>query len=448
MWMASLAIPISALGPVYPLNFGGRFLPEPFLILWVTAFSLSSPDRMSCTKEFLRSKLLWLSLSIMLFIGAIGLARHDASISELYSSSRSATSTLIGFLLCDYHQRKRTLVQFLDKICLLIVIATFYTLATGYMIGAVKLPINGAGLLLSLFYLLDRRKTKLAMTAFVVLTIAAILSFIRQNYGFIAIGTIYISSLTIASVFSNSIRLHVKKSDLTVLTALTLVTVTIVSQSDRLYNWIAADPSRYAQSIHKYNNMVSMLNGGAGNSSDGDRAAGLSFFFENFEYFQLPNGFVNQISFETWSIWGGGQHVTVGSLVMDSGFAYIVGQFGFIVFYFILALFSFRSIRFYLIKGHIREKFRTFLLQIAICIPFLLDGGYYTQSERSFVLGIVIAMAFPRRSALNYGTGSINNASAPHHSSRPRPANIVAVAPLPLTGPPTSAGPAQAQHRH
>jgi hypothetical protein len=397
MWMALLAIPFSALGSSNILQVGGRFLPEPYLITWVTLFATSSAERMQCTLKFAQNRSLWLATATLLFLGVLGLLRKDAAFGELYSSFRAAFALVVGFTLCDYHQKRATIVHFLDKICIFIALATIFTLAQGVSQPGTKIAINAPALMLATMYLIDQKKIKMAAVMLVVLSAAVILSFFRQNYAYLFIASLYFCMTSVSSILYNLTHLKMKKNDIYAISLFLLILVVLISQSGNIYNWMISDESRYAQSVHKYNQMIDMLSGGGGNSTDASRFEGISFFFKNLAYYIFPNGFVNQTSRETWSIWGGEVYITNGSLVLDSGLAYLMGQFGFIAIITLAIYFSHRFINMITLRGRSHLKLRSSILALTLLIPLFLDGGYFTQTERAFGFGVVIAMAFPRR---------------------------------------------------
>lgn len=211
LWMATLAIPFSSLGSQFLLKFGGRFLPEPFLVIWIAFFASSSQDRFRATRDFLLSKPLWVSTFLLTFFAAIGMARHDVDLAELYSSFRSALALLVGFLLCNFHQRRGSITQFLDLACLFIIFATFYTLSMGFVMSGTKTPISGLGLMLCTLFYLDRQKLGIAIFALMFLAAGAILSFFRQNYAYVGLASLYILSVSAIPIIYNLLILKAQK---------------------------------------------------------------------------------------------------------------------------------------------------------------------------------------------------------------------------------------------
>lgn len=391
-------IPLSTFGSLSLLNFGGRFIPELFIVPWTAVMFLRSTARRRAVKRFFLDRRIATVFMLITFISIIGMLRQDASLMVFYGRYRALMLGVLGLVLSYYIQAKPDKNRLISQGLILVLLGNGLFSLIDVSPGE-KQPIPALGFMICVLYFAERKNATAMWLTLVAFAFATLFSFYRVNYGVFLLTALMVVAHSLTGMkHRKRLNMNVGISKFSLITALFAVAALtlIVSNWGYIFDYLSATPERYSQSIAKYNAMMEGLRSGRlGNPSDADRSMGLSFFWDNFAAFVPPNGIVNDASPLNYSIWGGERRFLAGNLGRDSVFSYLVQFLGFGLLSLMAAVCSILFALSVLRAPNFIAALRQICLLAAFTLIFFTDGLTLTQFERSFQFGIAFGVIFP-----------------------------------------------------
>lgn len=391
-------MPMSQFGSANVFNFGGRFFPEFFFIPWFGLLFLSSPARRRHLIHFFSTKMVLTTFYLFSLIAIVGLLRFDAEFLNFYARYRALFLAMTGALVIYFVQKK---ADQRETIWLAVIIILLGNCVFGLIDNNVgtKHAIPAMGFMICVIFFTERKMPLVAILVLGLFAYATVISFFRVNYGVFFLTAMYVLLHAVLGLNKSNVsgsKGGMSKASLVGLLAILISTAFLVTNWGLVYDFLSATPSRYAQSIAKYNALIEGLERGSiGNSSDVSRLEGLKFFFNNFMAFLLPNGIVNDSSLWNFSLWGGSRFSSNANLARDSVFAYTIQFLGFGLAIPIGVLCALSASLALLQSPKLIDAIRTTFLLFAFLLLFTVDGLVLTQFERSFQYGVAFALCFP-----------------------------------------------------
>lgn len=400
----AFALPFNMLASSHFFKIGNHFFPEIFFVFFAILLYFTHGKIRSIFSEAIKSKKFLTLVFFATFFAIMGTLRYDTDIFQSYARLRSLTCIAFGISLISTVRQKygghaalEFASIFLFSAMILFAAGTFLTLRK---IDAAKVSIPFFILPLLTQILFLRGKYTLGTLTAAMISVIAALSFFRQNYAYATLSTficLYFLSMNLIKIHPSGDKklISLRKNVAMAILPILLLIPFLPEIGAEIWEIMNSSESRYIQGITKLNELQSYIAGtGTMGRSESLRAEGIHYFLEQFEFYFLPNGIINDSNFVTWSIWGGDEYSTYNvSLIRDSLLAYCVVTFGWLVFLLMLfwglwtAIISFSKE-----KKSLRS---TRLLAIFLFVPTLfLDGTAATQLERSIFLGILISFAF------------------------------------------------------
>lgn len=400
----AFAIPFNMLASKYFFRIGSHFFPEIFFAIFAVALYFTRGKVRAIFLDAIKSKKFLILVFFAGFFAILGALRHDTEIFQSYARLRSLICLAFGISLASTVRRKHG-GQATLEFFLIFLFSAMILFAIGALLKlqddeGSKVPIPFFILPILVQILLLRGKYALGLlTAFIVSGIAA-LSFVRQNYGYAALSLLlflYFFSTNFIKIQLSRMNISVSMNKNAALALLLfIVTIPLLPEiGGKIWEIMNSSESRYIQGVSKLNELQSYIAGtGTMGRSESLRVEGINYFFEQFEYYILPNGIINDSNFVTWSIWGGDEYYAFNvSLIRDSLLAYSVVTFGWLVFFIMLVSGLWAAISSFSTEEKPLRSTR--LLAILLFFPTLfLDGTAATQLEKSIFLGILIYFAF------------------------------------------------------
>lgn len=403
IWLMLLGIPFSFLGSTLLLKFGGNFYPEPFLLLWIVFSYFFFKQRFIEVSSFIYNPILFCSIFlILLMVSTIGLYRWDADVFDYYARLRAFLIFSIAVYIGYYAQSSRNYELYLELLfwlCAGSVLLNFvyillanFTNIYSYLTSA-KNTFAVLANIIAITLLLRKGNLNIAFIFVLILIISAGLSFFRQFYFVALLATLYFLCY---ALWLSKVALSRKVLLVTLVVILLSLALIFSAQiSEVLMLFFSSSESRYIHSIGKLNDLLSMLQGGGGSTSENVRAESLEYMLSNINYYLLPNGLINSSSFYIYSIWGGEPYYIEGvTITNDSVFAYVVVLFGalIVMLFFMVGLFLAVN---GLSRAVLEEKMSILFYFILFWFLFFIDGSLIGQFEKALFTGAIVTLAFP-----------------------------------------------------
>ena len=391
-WLCSLiAIAYSYLGSRGVLIFGGVFAPEVVLAPLILVYGSAIYNRIG------EKNIYFLMLSILLVsaVSVIGFARDDFSASVFYARYRALLSfvfaLIIGMVVFKNNDERH--IRFIAAIFLWVGFFNLISqlLYSGLEDGAAKAPMSASALTVSAVLYWSQRLRKEAWICLALMSLSAVLSFFRQNY-------IYASLMVVGFLASYIFQVIGRRrmSDyIGVVVVILAVSLLPLILSDYVIYFMESSESRYIQSIKKIEALSDALSGRGFGESENTRIEMLLYLSNNFNYYLLPNGLVNDSTLTMKSLFGGSQfHGYSASLVRDSILAYFVIQFGWLITFLVVVVLFFMVLRGFLFALKRSEFFIYVALTFSLILEVFVGGLSMVHFERSLSFGFFAAVIF------------------------------------------------------
>lgn len=406
IWLISLSIPFSYIGSIYVLNVNGNFYPELFLFPWLLLFYYSEKQR----QIFLHSIFFNIKFISMFFIltsvAMIGLLRPEADVVQFYARYRAFICFFVAIHMGYKMQKSENYEVYLTAILWISASASLLFLLNSVLDAsgiaknaqsAVKSPISIFSYIITLTILLNRKRNNLAVLFLFLLIFNSSISFFRQNYIFAILSSIYfILAYVIISKNENHKKKKYKNLFNNIMLIILLLLLSYFFVSTFMLEFLSSTNSRYAQSIGKITEMLSLGERGMYDSSSLTRIQEYKYLFNNIEYFFLPNGIVNTSNYKYYSIWGGDYFNSYRvDILRDSMIIYFVSLFGLFL---LIPISFYKLLQFFyyvLVTPSLELRLRATFFFLIFGIVIFLDGGSINQFEKAFFTGTGLTMAFP-----------------------------------------------------
>lgn len=258
------AFPFSAIG-VRALTFGGRFMPEPYLLAIAFLAFATSRRRLGAFLHIARNRNLWILIWVATLIALVGGFRPDFSPIAFYGRYRALLLFLLGLWMGVHYSNSRREAQFWEAVAFFGLFSGLFSIASQLNFSGTENAKEGFAPLafaIPLFYFSTRQKSVPTAAISVLLAAAAFLSFFRQNY--------FIAAWAIAAAYANFLPGAIKLGNNTVKIRYATFFVGLfpvlafaaiqVFWSD-FVAFLSSSESRYIHSIGKMEDLIAFANG-------------------------------------------------------------------------------------------------------------------------------------------------------------------------------------------
>ncbi|MCK1294842.1 hypothetical protein [Bradyrhizobium sp. 30] len=387
------AFAFSPFGWSLALNPGGNFVPEPvFLVMFCATFTRTRSGqifRRAFRSTAFRS---WAILSFILAL--IGVSVHQDVIAA-YSDFRCLV--LLGFSYAIATDTDPSTKQISQTWLILMCAAVILLNAIGYFLVPVETtsvkfqyPL-GALIYLFVYCVLLRPSYMYAGLVIGCAVFIALTGFYRTNFAVLfAFCLIFVIAFVLRKINSPFKLLLISVIGVPIF-ILALLNYEFVSQE--MYNFLSATPSRYAQTIYKWNQMVQYFD--TGHLSEGDEVRSLYFPYiadHTLDFF-LPGGLGQKVLIDNWgSLWSPEQErMGVGSS-KDGGHLFLAAHFGLVLGAAIIANFSQKLWSSYRMLASMADKAVFGILSGALALYFLTMGMMFNQTAAAFGFGACLGL--------------------------------------------------------
>lgn len=381
-----LPLPFTTLGLNF-LTFSGNYIPEIFFLFFIFLYFLIFRNSVFF-KIVLLNKYFLISFFILMGVSTLSLIHQDFDIINFYGRFRAILFSIITFfivrsftLYADVTRLEKNIILFTTSASIMYLLnAILYSQEDNSKIGMSMLCFS-IGVCLSL----EKGFYKLSTALVILSAFVAYLSFFRQNY-FIAFYLLLLYSIFIFKP-EKGLKFDFSKKIITPIIFYSASIIFIIFNINYFIEFLSSNESRYIQSIGK---MTDLLEGNYDESAH-LRVQSYNYLIENFIYFILPNGLVNDSILVFRSIWGGTiSHLNM-SITRDSVLAYLVVNFGFLFLFLFLFLFFSKLVKSFSIN--FRKTITRFLFLFPLLITvFFLDGATLTQLQKSVFFGMALGL--------------------------------------------------------
>lgn len=397
-FIALLPLAFSNLGVRF-MQFGGNFIPEFYLLICALLGFVFCKDFRSFPLNILSNKNSIIILLFFTIISFFSLLGENFSIVGFYGRYRALFWLLLAIIVGEHFIRNKKIKVFYDGLlifCLFSIIFSFIDIYLGFGGESIKQGIPIFSFSIAIVLLLNRSLYFYAIIISLLFILASFFSFWRQNY----LVSLYIFILTLfyafkSGFFYNSYKIYIHRSILLVFITPILGVFGVIYYWEKIVNFIFEDEQRYTQSLGKILSLFENIDQGGG-TSEQLRIEQFAFIFNNFNYFLLPNGLVDDSILILKSVWGGDTYDAGVSIVRDSIFAYSIVSFGLIISLLIHCLFIIRAFNGF--KRNINQyRLFFFFLIIPIFTVYFVDGLTMTQMQKSLYFGLALVLIFPSK---------------------------------------------------
>lgn len=397
-FLATLPFAFSNLG-VRVMQINGNFVPEFYLFLWSIFAFIFCKDFRDFSLKILRSKRLIIILSVFTLFSLFALLSDNFTFFGFYGRYRALFWFLVAIVVGDFFIKNNKTKVFYDGLlilCLFSIIFSFVDLYLGLGGESIKQSIPIFSFSIAIVLLLNRELYIYALIISLLFILASFFSFWRQNY----VVSLYVFILTLfyaikSGFFYRGYKIYINKNILLIFMMPILGIFGVIYFWEKIVNFIFEDEQRYIQSVGKILSLFENIDQGGG-TSEQLRVDQISFILNNFNYFLLPNGLIDDSILTLKSIWGGDLYDAGVSIVRDSIFAYSIVSFGLVVFGIIHCLFIFRAFNGY--KRNINQyRLFFFFLIVPIFVVYFVDGLTMTQMQKSLYFGLALVLIFPSK---------------------------------------------------
>ncbi|MEG0619078.1 MAG: hypothetical protein RR557_07260 [Bacilli bacterium] len=374
-------------------------MPEIYLcICAILAFIFCKEFRIFPLKIFANANVImvFIFFSIVSLFSILG---DNFNIVGFYGRYRALFWFLIAIFIGNYFIKRDNVEVFYQGLlvfCLSSILFSCIDVYWGTGGESVKQGIPIFSFVISIVLLLRKELYSYALLISVLFVVLAFFSFWRQNYIIALYGFIltFIYSLKKGfRYYGNNIGL---RSHLKLLLLVPFFAVYgLIYFWNNIINFLFEDEQRYIQSVGKILSFFENVDQGGG-TSEQTRIEQYRFLLDNFIYFLLPNGLVDDSILSLKSLWGGDTYNAGVSIVRDSSFGYFTVVFGLLISFFINILFTFRFFNGYKRNLNNYRLFFIYLI-IPILVVYFVDGLTMTQMQKSIYFGFALALIFPYR---------------------------------------------------
>ncbi len=373
------------------LKFGGNFYPEPILLL-ICIFGQFGPRywrRAIRALALTRAFWIWSGVSFLLFgLGAIALEDPIAA----YSDFRCII--IIGGAYCMVAKTQFSRLECLSISVNLAVFSIIFSIFA-YIIyppdvtsSKFSYPVLSVLFLLVVWGVPFRSPIKLILVT-LSMAFMALTGFYRVNYVMAALVLSAVLLLLVTGARNGALGTRLN-SAVILLSSFVFPTIFFTVLSDFIFDYLSADPSRYAQSIGKMENVLLYFQSGEVGGGDDVRLQYFVYITDHLSEFMLPTGFGSKAMLFNYGPAWAHVHLMIGS-PLDGTHLFLLAHFGLV-----LSLILVVYVLLHIVRGlgglYALDKIVCGLMLVAFLVYALATGAIFTEAHLALSAGLFLGI--------------------------------------------------------